>query len=331
MKEEYENISKILGNKLKGQKPVVDKLKIKDYNPIDVAPPFKRVMVGDEEVCYDDEKHLYFVNKPYRLPLISVTTFIGLFESYFDLVSSSIRCAEKPDYNCNYLDKEFWPLLSVPVRSKRIRDAWEKNKNIATSYGSAAHAGQEYIAKHPMVSNAKVMRYLKGGVWGEQAVRKTIVSQLKQGRELIRSYRERGYEVIAEPVLADISLGMAGQADLVLVNHETKDIIILDYKTNAVAPDEKPSFNNMEGLLSMFPDNPMTHYSLQQTIYSMFLKNMFPGYSVSYVALVWIHPETGQFRQIPIDIDFWSGVVRDIFRGMKENNVLDKAYKIMNS
>src|SRR5690554_1061723 len=185
MKEEYENISKILGNKLKGQKPVVDKLKIKDYNPTDVAPPFKRVMVGDEEVCYDDEKHLYFVNKTDRLPLISVTTFVGLFESYFDVVSASIRCAEKPDYNCNCLDKEFWPLLSVPVRSKRIRDAWEENKNIATSYGSAAHAGQEYIAKHPMISNAKIMRYLRGGVWGEQAVRKTITSQLKQGRELI--------------------------------------------------------------------------------------------------------------------------------------------------
>lgn len=327
----YTSVSETLGRKLSKQKPMVDTLEILDFDPMQVAPPFKKATCGSLEVCYDDEKHLYFVNRPDRVPLISVTTFVGLFEPAFDEYGMAMRCARKEHYNTNFLEKDGWELLSLEEKAARIADAWKKNNVSATSYGSASHAGQEHLAKVPHISNEDIMNLLKLGVWGADAVRPVISKQLVAIRKLLNSYRAAGYELVAEPVLTDPTIGMAGQSDLVLVHHGLKEIIILDYKTNSVAPDEKSGFGNMEGPFASFPNNPMTHYSIQLSTYGIMLKKMYPGYKLNHASLVWLNPNTGGYRLIRIDTDIWVPRMEELFEDMKRHDVFRRAYQIMKS
>ena len=325
----YNQIATIIGTKLSKQKPYVDALTILEYDPSQVAPLFKKTMWRDMEVCYDDKLHLYFVNRENRVPLISVTTFIGLFTEKFNLEGMSLRCAQKRDYDCNCLVKDNWPTLPIGERQKRIKEAWAKNNLIATTYGTAAHAAQEYVAKKPHLSNDEIFNLVKLGEWGADAVKPNIKLQIAHGRSILKTYIDAGYEVIAEPVLVDPTLGMAGQSDLVLINHETKDIVILDHKTNEVAPDKKPTYNQMTGLFAEHPHNPMTEYSIQLSTYGMFVRSMYPGYAISEASLIWFDPITADPRMIPIDIDLWSARLSVMFDKMKEAGVFKRAYQLM--
>jgi hypothetical protein len=326
----YDTLSEILGRKLSKQQPLVNDLEILPYDPLEVAPPFKTTQWKDLEVHYDDETHLYFVVKEgKRVPLISVTTFIDLFVPEFDFHGQAMRCARKPDYDCACLDKSGWDHMSYDIRAEMIKKAWKENNKQATNYGTAAHAGCEYLAKQPQLKDKDIMKLLRLGAWGMDAVRPVIAEFLPKVRKLLSPYRTLGYEFIAEPVLTDPTIGMAGQSDLVLVNHNTKKITVLDYKTNKRNPKFDKGFTKMEGLFNQYDNNPWSHYSIQLSTYCLMLKQLYPGYEIENASLVWLEAETGEIELLPIDFLAWMPLMEAVFENMKSHEVFKNAYSII--
>ncbi len=324
------DIAQKLGQLLAKQKPLVDKIEIIPYDANDVAPPFKHTIWRGLDVYYDDALHLYFIVKgDQRIPLISVTTFIGLFVPPFDEKTMATRCAQKPDYECDCLNKKEWETLDIDKRAKRIITAWKKNNKQATDYGTAAHAACEMKVKYATTPNSEIMAVTKLE-YGKVSVRPIIVQYLENLQAILQPYYDLGYEFIAEPVLVNALIGMAGQADLVLVNYNTKSIVILDYKTNKVNPKLKRPFGNLEGLFSNYPHSPWYEYSLQLGMYANMLLSQNQGYKIERIVLLWLNPNTGDVEPLEIDAETWVGVIRDALNTLKTQNVFTQAYKIMN-
>jgi len=325
------DIAQKLGQKLAKQKPLVDKIEIMPCDDNDVAPPFKHTIWRGFNVYYADEPHLYFIEKnDVRTPLISVTTFVGLFVPPFNENEMATRCAQKPSYECDCLNKKDWETLPVDKRAKRIITAWKKNNKQATDYGTAAHAACEMKVKNNDVPNSEIYATIKY-LYGKTPARPIIATYLDNLQGILQPYYDLGYEFIAEPVLVNAFIGMAGQSDLVLINHRTKSIVILDYKTNKENPKLKRPFGNLEGLFSNYPHSPWYEYSLQLGIYGNMLLSQYEGYSIERMALLWLNPTTGDIEPLEIDHDSWVEVVDNTLSELKRKKVFTEAYKIMNN
>lgn len=324
----YDQIIKTIGSKLAQQKPIVDKVEILDYDPADVAPPFKKSSTQGYTVYYDDEKHVYFIVKENnRIPLISVTTFYELFKPSFDIDAMALRCAQKPAYETPFLSTRGWADLPVDKRVKKIKKAWKDNNKDATSYGTAAHASLECKAKMPKLNNGAIYAFIKYE-HGEQYTRPIIRQFLASVESIFQDYLSLGYELVAEPVLASLKVGMAGQADLCPINHNTKKIAILDYKTNKDNPKLKGGYGQLEGLLKDYSNSSWTMYCLQLATYANMLLSQYKGYEVERMALLWLNPDTGKAEPLEINLE-WITTVRDIFRYLQQNNVFKRAYSLM--
>ena len=321
-------IIETLGKKLIKQKPLVDKISISEYDPSDVAPPFKSMEWRGFPIYYDDIEHLYFtVQKDVRIPLLSTTTIWGLFEKPFDEKGMSEYCAQKGSYDCNCLDKKDWDSLDVKRKATRIRRAWKKNNKEATDYGSAAHEVLEMAAKHPELTDKEIITQISY-TSGKRAVRPIVKTFLKNFRPLLQKYIDAGFEVVAEPLLVLLEFGIAGQADLVLIHHGRKEIVLLDYKTNKRKPSEEDAFGFMLEPFHSYPDGALTHYSLQQATYGEMLKSMYPGYALRSMNLLWLNPESGDIEPVEIPM-YWTLTVREYLQEFKGRGILSGAYDMM--
>ena len=323
-----EDIITKLRNKLKQQKAIVDKVEIQEYNYNEIAPQFKSTKWNEFDVHYDDINHVYFIIKNNnRIPLISVTTFIGLFVPEMDVDEMATRCAMKDHYECNCLDTTDWDKKDIKQRVKLIKKAWEDNNKQATSYGTAAHAAHEMLVKYPDATVDFIYSYIKYE-YGRHA-REIIKTFIPNVKNILQQYN--GYRMVAEPVLCYPPYGLAGQSDLVLFNDDKKTIVILDYKTNKVNPKEKQAYGYLEGLLNTIPNSPWYEYCLQLSIYANMLLKQYPEYTIERMALIWLDPQTGE--AIPLDIDFtsWMSVVNDTINTLKANGVFKQAYSFFNN
>ncbi len=312
----YDNVAQVIGAKLSKQKPLVDKITIKKQDPDEIAPVFKESMWRGMPVYYDDIKHLYFtINRNSRIPFISVTTFIALFIPKFDEKYQSKRCSKKDNYNCLYLNRDNWMTLPHELRQKRILQAWKENNEIANLEGTALHAGFELIAKKD-IEVEKAVNILK---LGYKHVRPTAPRLMAQVKDFLSTFKD--YKLLAEPVLANLIIGMAGQADVVLIGRK---IIILDYKTNRTNPQQDKTYDNMLGIFGKFPNNAWTHYNIQIAIYAYMLIQEYDLEVEAY--LIWMDED---IYPISLDVNYYIRIVTEVFKRFRDNKVWEKAYQIM--
>lgn len=287
-----------------------------------VAPRIKFLKAQGFEVYYEDNEHLYFVVTPYgRFPLISVTTVIGLFKEPFDSKGMSLRCAGKNVYDTNCLNKEGWDSLSISEKALRISTAWSENSKEASYYGTVAHACCEHYAVHRKEPDYAEIKQRYGDRAFEMGPIPTFVQNVAG---IINGFIKTGWECLPEPVLVDMEVGVSGQSDLVMLNHVSKKIWVLDYKTNTNKPKEHAhAFNNMLGYFSDFKDNDYTHYCIQLAYYAIMLKEQYTGYEVEGLTIIWLNRETGQCELVPIDFLIWEPIVQ----GMREYLIVDQGIK----
>lgn len=314
---------------------MVDKVEIVDYDASDIAPPFKSTKWKDYPVYYDDVLHLYFIVKnEIRFPLLSVTTFIGMFEEEFNEQEMALRCALKDSYKCNCLDTSDWESIDAESRVKRIIKAWHKNNKEATDYGSAAHAACEWYVKHPETSPEEIYTHIKY-MYGKKAARPVILSFVYELKNFLDEYSK--WEWIAEPVLTNPEWGLAGQSDLVLKSKNSKEkcggdaknskeFCIIDYKTNKVKPGTEKAFCNMKGVFSDFPDTNYYHYLIQLCLYANMLLKEHPDYTIKELIILWLNPDTGKIEPVYLDVKMVS-VIAKIMENLKQQRVFLESYK----
>lgn len=306
-------------SKFHQQVPKVTPLTVPDDMPVlgtEVAPRYKAIYDPTYEnyVWYDDDPHLYFswFLTGHRIPMISVTTVLKAWEKPFD-DAMAYRCARKDSYTCNCLDKEGWEYMGLEEKALMIERAWKQNSREAADYGTFAHAVMEGIALwrngtyegHHVDNIYDIMcdRYSKF----EHEIVRTM------GRNFITDILdpllESGVQIIAEPLVYDMEALIAGQSDLVALDHRNKVISILDFKTNKRKPGTDKVYNKMEGQLSHLDDVAITHYCIQLCLYQRLVQNILPDYSLGENTLLWLDRDTGNVIPIPINPSDWTPVI----------------------
>ena len=279
--------------KLQTQKELISKVILPEFiNPNETSPKFKNI--GD--MWYDDEQHIYF-NKSTLTPIISTTTLLGSLQEEFNTVTKSIQCAGKDSYTCENLDVSSWTFLSLIERADRIKEAWRITNVTGTTYGSMGHTIFEHGAKNRRLPIEDVY-YFGRDMYN---LEHPILYYFAQ--DLFTNYFPKfsRFEVLVEPLL-HLQGMMAGQADLVLLDHINKVIHILDYKTNKHKPGsaEDKSYDKFKYVITHLKKNSLSEYQLQLCLYQWMVALMYPGYSLGSNFILWGNRDTGKMETIEI-------------------------------
>lgn len=324
-----DNIVDIISKKLIGQlKPISEiSFNLSDINN-GVASRIKYTNVNGYDIYYEDVNHVYYIIKDgIQLPLISVTTLIGVFNLPFNTEEMAINCANKSQYDCNCLDVTNWDTISIDERIIRIKKAWEENNKIATEYGTAVHMACEYLANNLNMDLNQILDIVVGRCGEVLKDRELVYKYLVDFRKLLIKYVNDGYEIITEPVVVDLLLGCAGQTDLVLINHKTKKIKVLDHKTNGENPVEEKAYNKMRGIFSHVDSQAFNHYSIQIPYYATMLKNMYKGYDIEEMYLLWFNEQDEGFRRIDVDGYIWFPEIEKMRNFFKDREISKRIYE----
>lgn len=259
-----------------------------------------RVDKQNQNVCYNDEKHLYWdENGKY----VSVTTLIGKFCQDFDsdfwsgykalekLLSAEEFKIEKSQLQKTHkIDiKYFCDMYGFTVNDfnkaqQDILDEWAKTNADSCERGSRIHAELEnkYISKGQCDMK-------KFGLGGKFEVN-TNKSLMDKNTDLLNIERGVFPEYLIYRNSPDGKFKLAGQIDLLI--KDGNDIYIIDYKTNKKLEDK--SFFDSRTKKSVMMKYPMSnlmdcnkvHYTLQLSTYAWMLQKLNPKFVIKKLMLI---------------------------------------------
>jgi ATP-dependent exoDNAse (exonuclease V) beta subunit len=230
-------------------------------------------------ILFDEKSHTYknTVSGEYY---ISVTKLLSRYYPKFDADAiANNLISTHPKYRQQYQD------IPIIEAVEMLKNEWNKRTNI----GNLIHS--------------KLEDHLKGISIFEPDKPEKFNDRLSQ---LLTAWENlnlkglyQGYEFCPELLIFSDKHKIAGQADLILLNHSSQSFIIFDYKTNKKGI-SKSAFGNkmMFEPVDHLPDCNYSHYSLQLNIYAHFLA-VETGYKCEDMALLWI--DTNQSRSVGID------------------------------
>lgn len=254
----------------------------------------------NQNVCYNDEKHMYWdENGVY----VSVTTLIGKFCQDFDkdfwsgykalekMLSAEEFKAEKSQLlNTHKIDVEYFCNMYGFTRNdynkaqQDILDEWQKTNAESCERGSKIHAELEgnYTSK-------KQCELRKFGLGGKFEVN-TNDSLMEHNKDLLDIEKGVFPEYMIYRKSDDGKFKLAGQIDLLI--KDGNDIYIIDYKTNKKL-DDKSFFDKRTKKCQMmkYPMNNIMdcnkmHYALQLSAYAWMLQKLNPKFVVKKLLLI---------------------------------------------
>jgi len=103
----------------------------------------------------------------------------------------------------------------------------------------------------------------------------------KQVDKLFPKLLERFRIVAAEQIIFSPTMGLAGQADLIMADDAAKQGIILDWKSNEKITDDAGAFGNMLPPIEHLTDADVVKYGLQLALYEKMLvdEGFYPEFS----------------------------------------------------
>ena len=207
--------------------------------------------------------------------LQSVTTFIGSYFPKFDTEKMAVKCAgKKPKY--------------TGMTAEDIKEAWADEAHRGQTEGTNTHAYAECLL-NGWFDRLPVPRSEREAMLFKQVARSVI------------SLEERFQFVSSEEIIFSPKLGIAGTMDLLMLDGESGDLIILDWKQNK----EISMSNRWE---NGYP--PVDHveasdyakYSLQLNLYEKILREEKYYQSLGYrgVRKALIHLRTEDYSVIKV-------------------------------
>jgi len=127
------------------------------------------------------------------------------------------------------------------------------------------------------------------------------------------------HQIVAEPLLYDLDLQIAGQSDLVVIDWANRLIHVADYKTNIKKPggSDDHAYNNFQGVLNHLPQTKLIHYGLQIALYQTMLIKMFAAYGqimapgLNYI--LWANRDTGYIESVEVNYSDYANDVQRIY------------------
>ena len=226
------------------------------------------IMKIRKHIAFEESNHTY-TNLSTKEIYPSVTKFISKFHQPFD--------ADKVAFNLvttNYKYKQRFRDLPIDESVEILKSEWSKRTQIGTFIHNTLET------------------HLQGGIVEDKSKGDKWNNRIKQ---LIKAYEKLNLKEIypthlfcPEMIVYSDDYQLAGQADLILIDHLNKSISIFDYKTNQKGI-EKKGFNGrkMFSPVEHLPDANYHHYSLQLSLYAYFLEKEF-NYRVNELNLLWV-------------------------------------------
>ena len=237
---------------------------------------------SDGKVSYNDEAHIYWETDKPDLLYTSVTTAIGkFFKKFIADMENTKKTREK--YGMSF---------------EQVVKMWDDYKNESCEYGTEIHWAMELIMSDR---------------WREVPESKLCPV------EEYRSYCEWAYNTRysdtwkewtprPEALVYSKKARLAGQADLPWYNHDKKQIIVTDYKTNRKELSYNSPFNSrMLEPFETYEAGELMKYGIQLAIYSIFLEKEYKGYKV--ISNIIYHMRHGEVVEI-----VHSGTIFKFFR-----------------
>jgi hypothetical protein len=222
----------------------------------------RRLIKHFDKMVFDEPSHTY---KVVGRGLKPVSTFIGEFHEKFNAERQAPYTAKKEG-----------------ISTKQVRANWDKTRDDACAHGTRVHDfGERYVIDRYEVESD--LKY------------KSVTQHLQEGEELdskelaLIKFWDKKPEwfvpVALELRMFCLELGIAGTADIILVDTRNNSLVIADYKTN------KDLFKNYKdkrllGIFSDLKDMPYSKYVIQLSMYQMLLEKA--GYRVSRRFLVYL-------------------------------------------
>lgn len=190
----------------------------------------------------------------------SGTSFIGKFHPHFNALEVATNLVEN---NKKYKDTTVEALLAE----------WSESAKMGT----------------------RVHKFLEDHLKGELDITKLPeghikrVGQLTSAWDNLRLQEEfKGWDIVPEMILYLDSHKLAGQSDLVVINHSNKSFRILDYKTNKKGIATTAYRNEtMFAPVNHLPECKFTHYALQLSLYAYMLEQEM-GYTCEGNEILWV-------------------------------------------
>ena len=230
-----------------------------------------------KHIKFIDETHQYF-NIETGEEYLSTSKFLSNYFSKFNADEIAYKLITT---NSRY--KKKYKGLAVEKAVETLKGEWGERTRI----GNEVH---EILENHSL------------GI-GEENEYTRMLDNL----ELEKRYPD--YEIVPEMILFSDKYKIAGQADLLFMNHQTEMFKISDYKTCEKGI-QKRSYKDERMLspLEHLPDSNYYRYSLQLTVYAqMFIEET--GYRCEGLDILWVDTNDLVIREYPVG-SHWGDVAQ---------------------
>lgn len=257
-----------------------------DRNLVDRKVNECRELIFDKfgNIKFIEEGHQYFIDDVEYTP---VSNIIHRYEPYVDWDKKAGEYAIKHGRKKEDVQKE-WRLnnLKATISGTRTHEFGESYTNLICGHPELICPGNrpQYIEEF----NTMVSTYPK-----EDAVKQFY-------DDLPKNLHPVGAEFKLSSKYIDDVLRICGTCDLLFYDSDNDGYVIGDWKTNKSLIKEYARKYNimMEGCMSRYIDEPLSHYTLQFNIYQRMLESI--GIKIIDRVLVWLKDD-GTYEKIYID------------------------------
>ena len=275
--------------------------KMADKNAIDEKVNTCRNLVLEKfgDIQFIEEGHKYTIDGEEYTP---VSTIIKEFEPYVDWDQKAA------DYALKWHKKK-----------EDVQKEWKLNNLKSTISGTRTHEfGESYtnlICGHPeLICEQNKPQYIKEY--------NTMVPTYPKEEAVVKFYNE--LEKNFHPIGAEFKLStkyikdvrkICGTCDLLFYDSDKDSYVICDWKTNkSLIKDYNRTYDiMMEGVMSNYVDEPLSHYILQFNIYQRLLESI--GIKIIDRVLIWLKDD-GTYEKIYIE-KISDKVIDKILKGEK--------------
>ena len=287
------NLDEIFGNSFEK--------KMADENVIKEKVNSCRQLILDKfgNIKFEEEGHKYTIDGEEYMPVSNV------IKEYEPQVDWDQKAA---DYALKWRKKK-----------EDVQREWKLNNLKSTISGTRTHCfGESYtnlLIGHPeLICEQNRPQYIKEY--------NTMVPTYPKEEAVVKFYNELSSNL--HPVGAEFKLSteymegvrkICGTCDLLFYNSELDGFVIGDWKTNkALIKDYNRTYGiMMEGVMSKYYDEPLSHYILQFNIYQRLLESI--GIKIIDRMLLWLKDD-GTYEQIWIE-KIHDQVIDKILKGVK--------------
>lgn len=251
------------------------------------------------DIKFLEEGHQYFIGEQEYIPVSHI------IKEYEPIVDWDQKAA---DYAAKWHKKK-----------EDVQRDWKLNNLKSTISGTRTHCfGESYtnlLIGHPeLICEQNIPQYIKEY--------NTMVPTYPKEDAVVKFYNELSGNL--HPIGAEFKLStqyiqdaryICGTCDLLFYDSEKDYFVLADWKTNKSLIKDYARNNNimMEGCVSNMVDEPLSHYTIQFSLYQKMLESI--GLKIGDRILVWLKDD-GTYERIHID-KIEEKVIDKIMRGIK--------------